>query len=126
MAAARGKSRSEDLKQAIRKKRGYVSPAWEYAADKDVDFQEAYENLYQRALGAGKALPVKTRELIAIGILAYRGAEEAVYKHMQRALRNGATAQELYEAIETTIVPGGAPAYSVGLRALMRLEGADK
>jgi AhpD family alkylhydroperoxidase len=126
MAASAGKDRAQQLKEAIRKKRGYSSPAWEYAVEKDVDFQEAYENLYERALGAGKALPIKVRELIAIGILAYRGAEEAVYKHMQRALKNGATTQELYEAIETTIVPGGAPAYSIGLRALMRLEESQK
>ncbi len=126
MAESTGKNRAQELKEAIRKKRGYSSPPWEYAAEKDVDFQEAYENLYERALGAGKALPIKTRELIAIGILAYRGAEEAVYKHMQRALKNGATTQELYEAIETTIVPGGAPAYSVGLRALMKIEQAQE
>ena len=126
MGTSKAEMRARELKEAIRRKRGYSSPAWEYAADRDVDFQEAYENLYERALGAGKALAVKTRELIAIGILAYRGSEEAVYKHMQRALRNGATAQELYEAIETMIIPGGAPAYSVGLKALMRIESEEK
>jgi AhpD family alkylhydroperoxidase len=126
MATLKATNRAGELKEAIRKKRGYSSPAWDYAADKDVDFQQAYENLYERALGAGKVLPVKTRELIAIGILAYRGGEEAVYKHMQRALKNGATIEELYEAIETTIIPGGAPAYSVGLRAIMRIEGEER
>ena len=126
MAEEKSEKRMRDLKAAIRKKRGYASPAWDYAAEKDVDFQEAYENLYERALGAGKVLPVKTRELIAIGILAYRGAEGGVYNHMKRALEHGATKQELYEAIETTIIPGGAPTYSVGLRALMKIEGEQQ
>ena len=126
MTNSAAKNRIKEFKEATRRKRGYSSPAWDYAIDKDIDFQEAYENLYDRALGAGKVLPIKTRELIAIGILAYRGGDAAVYNHMKRALENGATLQELYETIETTIVPGGGPAYATGLRALMRIEAEDK
>ncbi len=126
MVEKKTEKRIRDLKEAIKKKRGYSSPTSDYAAEKDVAFQEAYENLYEQALEAGKVLPVKTRELIAIGILAYRGAEGGVYNHMKRALENGATNQELYEAIETTIIPGGAPTYSIGLRALMKIEEEQK
>jgi len=70
----------------------------------------------------GKALPAKTRELIAIAILAFRRRENAVYLHAKRALELGATKQELLEAIETTIIPGGAPTFGTGLAALMRIE----
>lgn len=118
--------RIKNLKKTMQKSRGYVSEAWEYAADKDIDFQEAYENLYTLALGPGKFLPIKTRELIAIAILAYRSSEDGVYQHMKRAIENGATIQELYEAIETTIIPGGAPTYGTGLRALMKIEKEKK
>jgi alkylhydroperoxidase/carboxymuconolactone decarboxylase family protein YurZ len=82
---------------------------------------EAYNNLYNNGLRAGKALPVKTRELVAIAILAYRTRDEGVYEHMKRALRHGATKQELLEAVETTIVPGGAPTFDCGIRSLMRI-----
>ncbi len=41
---------------------------------------------------------------------------------MKRALRLGATKQELLEAVESSIVPGGAPTFSTGLRALMRVD----
>jgi len=45
---------------------------------------------------------------------------------MKRALKFGATKEELLEAVETSIVPGGAPTFSIGLKALMRLEEDDK
>lgn len=118
--------RVKDLIAAMEKERGYGSPPKFYVARKDPDFMEAYNNLYNIGLTAGKALPVKTRELVAIAILAYRGRENGVYEHMRRALRHGATKQELLEAIETTIIPGGGPTFDTGIRALMRIEEEEK
>jgi AhpD family alkylhydroperoxidase len=112
----------KDLIEAMEKDRGYLQAAWRYLATKDVDFMEAYNNLYGAGLNAGKALPVKVRELIAIGILAFRGNDGGVYEHMKRALKHGATKQELIEALETAMIPGGAPILGVGLKALMRIE----
>ena len=83
---------------------------------------EAYNNLYNRGLQAGKALPVKTRELIAVALLAFRGSEDAVYEHIKRALNHGATKQEIFEALETSLIPGGAPTFSMGIRALLRVQ----
>jgi alkylhydroperoxidase/carboxymuconolactone decarboxylase family protein YurZ len=79
------------------------------------------KNMIPNGLRAGKALPVKTRELVAIAILASRTRDDGVYEHMKRALRHGATKQELLEAIETTIIPGGAPTFDTGIWALMRI-----
>jgi len=126
MTDEKTEKRIQNLKEAMKKERGYVLPEWAYIAEKDVDFMEAYNNLYEKGLKDGKALPAKTRELIAIALLAYRGLNNAVYEHAKRALRLGATKQELLEAIETTIVPGGAPTFSVGLQALVRIEEEEK
>jgi AhpD family alkylhydroperoxidase len=120
------RKRIDDLKDAMRRERGYLYPEWEFLAENDVEFMEAYNNLYNRALRDGKALPGKTRELIAIALLAYRGLENAVYEHVKRALRLGATKQELLEAIDSCIIPGGAPTFSTGLRALMRVDEEKK
>ena len=114
------------LIKKMERERGYVYPAWLYMIDKDVDFMEAYDNLYERGLTDGKALTAKTREFIAMAILAFRGQENAVYLHARRALRLGATKQELLEAIETTVIPGGAPAFSTGLSALMKIEEEER
>ena len=35
--------------------------------------------------------------------------------HMQRAIRLGATKEELFEVLEATLVPGGAPTFHRGL-----------
>lgn len=112
------KEKAEALIAKMKKDRGYIYPEWEFAARSDPDFVEAYNNLYRAALNDGQALNAKTRELIALGILAYRRDVDAVKAHILRAMRLGATQQEILEAVETTIVPGGAPAFFVGLSAL--------
>ena len=68
--------------------RGYMPAPWAYMAEKDLDFIEAYNNLYTRGLTDGKALPIKTRELIAIAILAFRGSTDAVYEHAQESYQS--------------------------------------
>jgi AhpD family alkylhydroperoxidase len=126
MAEEDKKVKKRRLIKKMEKERGYMYPAWLYMVDKDVDFMEAYNNLYERVLTDGKALPAKTRELIAIALLAYRGQKNAVYLHAKRALRLGATKQELLEALETAIIPGGAITFQTGLSALMRIEEEEK
>ncbi|MEW6671812.1 MAG: carboxymuconolactone decarboxylase family protein [Thermodesulfobacteriota bacterium] len=110
----------------MKAERGYLPPAWSYLAENDVDFAEAYNTLYGIALADGQALPIKTKELIAIALLAFRGLEGAVYDHVKRALKNGATKLEILEAIETAYIPGGAPTLLVGLNALIRVEADEK
>jgi AhpD family alkylhydroperoxidase len=126
MADEDKQGKKQKLIKKMEKERGYVYPTWLYMVDKDVDFMEAYNNLYERVLTDGKALAAKTRELIAMAILAFRGRENTVYLHAKRALKLGATKQELLEAIETTIIPGGAVTFQVGLSALMRIEEEEK
>jgi alkylhydroperoxidase/carboxymuconolactone decarboxylase family protein YurZ len=126
MAEKPGEKKRKALLQKMQKSRGYMLPPWVYLSEKDPDFMEAYNNLYERALTDGKALPAKIREFIAIGILAYRGLEDAVYLHCKRALRLGATQQEILEAIESAMVPGGGPTLAVGLRALAKIEEEEK
>ncbi len=122
MKDEKNEKKVKDLIEKMEKERGYLQGGWRYLATKDVDFMEAYNNLYGLGLNAGKALPVKVRELIAIGILAFRGGEGGVYEHMKRALKHGATKQELMETLETAMIPGGAPTLGTGLKALMKIE----
>ena len=126
MANLTVEERRKKLVAAMSAERGYMPPSFTYMAEKDIDFIEAYNNLYTRALADGKALPIKTRELVAISILAFRGLTDAVYEHSKRALQNGLTKRELMEAVETMIIPGGAPTFATGLSALMRIEEEEK
>ncbi len=114
-------SRKQRVIEAAKKAKDYLPKHWAYAAEHDIDFFEAYMNLYNTGLSDGKALPAKTRELITIGILAFRARESGVYDHIKRALKLGATRQEILEAVETSMIAGGAPAWLIGMQAFMKV-----
>lgn len=114
-------SRKKRVIEAAKEGKDYLPKHWAYAAEHDIDFFEAYVNLYNKGLTDGKALPAKTRELIVIGILAFRGRESGVYDHIKRALKHGATKQEILEAIETSMIPGGGPTWLIGMQAFMKV-----
>jgi len=115
--------RADALIARMKKARGYIYPEWEFAAREDPDFVEAYNRIYELGLGEGRHVSVKVREFIAIALLAFRGSDKAaLVAHMQRAMRFGATREELFEVLETCMVPGGAPTFHRGLSALLDLK----
>jgi len=114
--------RAERLLAAMRRDRGYLYPEWELAARESPDFVAAYNDLYRRALATDARLPVKYRELVALGILAFRGEPQGLIYHIRRALQHGATRAEVLGAIEATVVPGGALTLVNGLRALATVD----
>jgi 4-carboxymuconolactone decarboxylase len=120
--AMAGAGRAAALIRKVRRTRGYLYPEWEWVAREDPRFFSAYNALYMEALASGRRLPVKHRELVALGILAFRGAgPDAIANHIRRAMRHGATRGEVLAALEATIVPGGAVTFLNGLRGLVRV-----
>lgn len=119
-----GRGRAEALIARMKEARGYIYPEWEFAARQDPEFVETYNRLYEFGLGEGKHVPAKVREFVAIALLAFRGAEKAgLVAHMERAMRLGATRAELFEVLETCLIPGGAPTFHRGLSALLEVKG---
>lgn len=94
----------------------------------DPEYVKARGPLSELSVGEGRELSIQYREMVIIGILAYRGRKEGVVAHMRRAIAPGATKRALLEAIQSAAVPGGGPTCSVGVQALMQLdsEGAFK
>jgi alkylhydroperoxidase/carboxymuconolactone decarboxylase family protein YurZ len=121
MATQTPEERKAALLAAMSAERGFLPKEWQYVADYDIDFLEAYNNVWRAASNDGQALPIKIRELIFIAILCHRGADRAAYQHCKRALRNGATMLELLEAVETMLIAGGAPTFATGLSVLMKI-----
>jgi alkylhydroperoxidase/carboxymuconolactone decarboxylase family protein YurZ len=117
-----GGKRAERLIAAMRRERGYLYPEWEWVARESPEFLGAYNELYRQALASDARLPVKYRELVALGILAFRGEADGCVNHIRRALAHGATRAEVLGALEAAMVPGGALTFLNGLRALVRLD----
>lgn len=114
-----GKTRADALIARMTEARGYIYPEWEFAARQDPEFVEAYNHIYELSLGEGRHVSAKVREFVAIALLCFRGAERSgLVAHMKRAMRLGATREELFEVLETCLVPGGAPTFHRGLSAL--------
>ena len=132
MADRRPPARAKAKPPATKASAAWGSPygyAWtEWLAAEDPEFAAARKPLSALSTGEGKELSVKYREMVIIGILAFRGRLEGVIAHMRRAVQHGATKRELLEAIQSAAVPGGGPTFSSGAQALMRLdqEGAFK
>jgi alkylhydroperoxidase/carboxymuconolactone decarboxylase family protein YurZ len=116
-------ARANGLIARMTEARGYIYPEWEFAARQDPDFVETYNRIYELSLGDGRHVSAKVREFVAIALLAFRGAERAgLVAHMKRVIRLGATREELFEVLETCLVPGGAPTFHRGLSALMEVK----
>ncbi|HKZ08464.1 MAG TPA: carboxymuconolactone decarboxylase family protein [Methylomirabilota bacterium] len=112
-------ARADALIARMTAARGYIYPEWEFAARQDPDFVDAYNHIYELSLGEGRHVSAKVREFVAIALLCFRGADKSgLVAHMKRAMRLGATREELFEVLETCLVPGGAPTFHRGLTAL--------
>jgi alkylhydroperoxidase/carboxymuconolactone decarboxylase family protein YurZ len=120
----RAQTRVARLLAAMRRERGYIYPEWEWLAREAPEFLAAYEALYRAALASDGGLPVKYRELVALGILAFRGESQGLVNHIRRARQHGATRAEILGALQATIVPGGALTFLNGLRALLQVDAA--
>jgi alkylhydroperoxidase/carboxymuconolactone decarboxylase family protein YurZ len=117
------KDRAQELAAEAIKDRGDLYPEWQYVAEHDPDFMASYNAYYRDALARDSGLPIKDRELVALGVLAYRGVSEgALVNHIKRALEHGATKAEILGALEAAAIPGGAPTFVTGVRALIKLE----
>jgi alkylhydroperoxidase/carboxymuconolactone decarboxylase family protein YurZ len=103
------------------REKGYGYAWSDWLAQEDPAYVEANQALSALVGGEGQ-LPIKHKEMVMIGILAYRGRQDAVVAHMRRAIAHGATKRELLEALHAAAVPGGGPTRAVGVMALMQLE----
>ena len=99
---------------------GYAWSDW--LAQEDPEYFQAREPFSSFSAGEGRALSIKYREMVMIGILAFRGRQEAVGAHIRRAVAHGATKREILEALYAAQVPGGGPTLSVGVQAIIALE----
>lgn len=111
--------RRERIVRRGERRRGFV-PYWlRVMADVDVDFLEAYERIYElTAVRRGK-LPPKFREMIVIAAVSIGGYGPGIKDHIRRALRLGATKEEIIEVLQSAYFHTGALTLVHGMIALI-------
>lgn len=100
-------------------RRGFV-PYWlRTMADVDVDYLEAYERMYElTAVRKGK-LPPKFKEMIVCAAVAIGGYLPGIKDHVRRAIRLGATKEEMVEVFQSASFHTGALTLVHGMIALI-------
>jgi AhpD family alkylhydroperoxidase len=81
------------------------------------DVMKAFSDIAQAAL-AGKALDGKTKELIALGISVAIRCDDCIAFHAKAALRQGATREEVIEALGMAVYMGAGPSVMYATHAL--------
>lgn len=112
-------ARREAIVRRGEARRGFV-PYWlRFMADVDVDFLEAYERIYELTAVREGALPAKVRELVVCAAVAIGGYDSGLKEHVRRALRLGATREEIIEVFQSAYFHTGALTLVHGMVALI-------
>ncbi len=109
----------------IKAVRGYTLPLHEVLAEANPEFLRRYGELASFVIfgpGEGRALDLKTRFLVMVGITtAVKGDREGIEWAASRAIQNGATWEEVYEAAFLAGLPAGMPAFEGACKAFQDL-----
>jgi alkylhydroperoxidase/carboxymuconolactone decarboxylase family protein YurZ len=100
-------SRRQTLKRRFTEVQGHWDRIWDDALELDPDFFEAYLEFSSVPWQNGVLEPkIKELVLCALDVAATHLYEPGIRIHMRNALRHGATAEEIMEAIEIASVIG--------------------
>ena len=109
----------------VRRVRGYTLPLHEVMAEAHPEFIRRYGELASFTIfgdAEGRALDLKTRFLVMVGITtAVKGDREGIEWAALRAIQNGATWEEVYEAAFLAGLPAGFPAFERAAKTLQKL-----
>ena len=100
------------------RRRGYVLDYHKVMVRQDVEFMKAADHIVDAAYLKPRTLDRKTKELIFIvSLTVLKAQQEHIVSHIHAALKAGATAQEILEAIEISYPEAGAVAFQWGMEA---------
>lgn len=115
--------------EKIRAVRGYTLPVHDYLAELDPEMLRRYGDLASYALfgeAEGRPMDLKTRFLVLVGVTtAVKGDREGIEWAAARAVQNGATWKEVYEAAFMAALPAGIPAFEASCRAFNEMKKGD-
>lgn len=110
----------------IRVVRGYTLPLHDALAELDPEMLRRYGDLASYTLfgdADGRPMDLKTRFLVLVGVTtAVKGDREGIEWAAVRAIQNGATWREVYEAAFMAALPAGIPAFEATCKALVEMK----
>ena len=104
--------------QRAQQTRGYTLEMHRIMAAADLEWAKKYNEFIEATYTGQRTLDRKTKELLQITVeAALRADVEQIQAHVRVALDEGATPQEILEALQTVIAPMGALAFRRGVQA---------
>ena len=104
--------------QRTQQDRGYTLEMHRIMAAADLEWAKKYNEFIEATYTGQRTLDRKTKELLQIAVeAALRADVEQIQAHVRVALREGATPQEILEALQAVIMPMGALAFRRGVQA---------
>ena len=98
--------------------RGYTLEMHRIMALADLEWAKKYGDFIDATYTGQRSLDRKTKELLQIVVeAALRADVEQIQAHVRVAFQEGATHQEVLEALQAVIMPMGALAFRRGLQA---------
>jgi alkylhydroperoxidase/carboxymuconolactone decarboxylase family protein YurZ len=106
---------------------GYEDPNIAFGVELDPDYFEVYSKIYWGFWESREChLDPITREMVLIVLMAFRGLREELYQHCKKALRLGATMEQLLECFQVCVAPAGLGQLHLGLEALRTIHEEQK
>ncbi len=104
--------------QRTQQSRGYILEMHRIMASADLEWAKKYDEFIEASYTGQRLLDRKTKELLQIVVeAALRADVEQIQAHVRVALQEGATPQEILEALQAVIAPMGALAFRRGVQA---------
>ena len=102
----------------IQRSRGYTLEMHRIMAATDFEWAQKYSDFIEATYTGQRLLDRKTKELLQIVVeAALRADVEQIQAHVRVALQEGASPQEILEALQAVIAPMGALAFRRGVQA---------
>jgi AhpD family alkylhydroperoxidase len=82
-----------------------------HAKSSATDIAKAFGSMYQTVMKDG-TMSVREKELIAVGIRMAVRCDACIYTHAEKAIKAGATRQQVVEAAGVAVMMQGGPTYT--------------
>ncbi len=100
------------------RERGYSLEMHRILAEADLEWVKKYNAFIDATYTGQRLLDRKTKELLQVVVeAALRADVDQIQAHIRVALREGATPEEILEALQTVIMPMGGLAFRRGVQA---------